>query len=58
MENVDRVFEHTHSNDARRIVSQIVVGRLEKRANIKKMKINKVEREANISGSIKTVSFK
>lgn len=57
LENVDKVDSHVHSNDARRIVSEIVVGRLEKRADVKKMMINKIERTANESGSVKTVSF-
>jgi hypothetical protein len=57
LENVDKVDSHVHSNDARRIVSEIVVGRLEQRADVKKMMINKIERTANESGSVKTVSF-
>lgn len=57
LENIDKVQEHTHSNDARAIVNQLIVGRLVNRAPKNLMKIQKIDRVANVSGSIKTVSF-
>jgi cytochrome b involved in lipid metabolism len=39
LENIDKVQEHTHSNDARAIVNQLVVGRLVQKAPRNLMKI-------------------
>lgn len=57
LENIDKVWEHVHSNDARNIVNQLVVGRLSNKAPRNLMTISKVDRVANVSGSAKTVSF-
>jgi len=51
------VPEHSHSNDARKIVNTLIVGRLAQEAATRDMKISSVDRSANKRGSIKTIKF-
>ena len=48
---------HSHSNDARKIVNTLIVGRLAEEALSKDMKIASVDRSANKRGSVKTIKF-
>ena len=43
LENQNKVDEHKHSNDARKIVNQLTVGYLEEESSVKQMKISGVE---------------
>ena len=58
LENIQGVPHHTHSNDARRIVNSLVIGRLIDEAPIRLMKVKGVDRFANFTGSCKTIQFK
>ncbi len=40
------------------IVNDLIIGRLEKAAPVKIMSISNIDRNSNISGSIKTIEFK
>jgi hypothetical protein len=40
------------------IVNDLIIGRLEKAAPAKIMSISNIDRNSNISGSIKTIEFK
>jgi cytochrome b involved in lipid metabolism len=51
LENESKVSAHTHSNDARKIVNQLVVGILEEEAPKIQMKISALERDANLTAS-------
>lgn len=57
LENKIKVSEHRHSNDARMIVNDLIIGRLERSSNIRQMKIKVVDRISNQTGSIKTIEF-
>lgn len=47
LEIQDKVNEHRHSNDARKIVNSIAIGRLENPVNEQVMKIIGLERNVN-----------
>ena len=49
--------EHSHSNDARKIVNTLIVGRLVRQAVSREVEIASVDRAANKRGSIKTIKF-
>jgi hypothetical protein len=59
LENFKKVKEHRHSNDARMIVRNLIIGTLENHVSTKKMIVKNINRYANISGSgyIKTIEF-
>jgi hypothetical protein len=40
------------------IVNDLIIGRLEKEAPVKIMSISNIDRNSNVSGSIKTIEFK
>ena len=49
--------EHAHSNEARKIVNTLAIGRLDRFANERVVKIAGLERNANQTGSTKTFRF-
>jgi cytochrome b involved in lipid metabolism len=51
LENESKVAAHTHSNDARKIVNQLVVGVLEEEAPKRQMTITGMDRHANLTAS-------
>jgi hypothetical protein len=57
LENQSKVPAHSHSNDARKIVNTLIVGRLAQEAQSSNMKIASVDRSANKRGSVKTIKF-
>lgn len=57
LENQSKVPEHSHSNDARKIVNTLIVGRLVREAVSREVEIASVDRSANKRGSIKTIKF-
>lgn len=57
LENQKSVPAHTHSNDARKIVNSLIIGRLESSAPVQMMKISSSAGSANKSGSAKTFKF-
>lgn len=48
---------HTHSRDARRVVNSLIIGRLEAPAKRKLLLVEKSQRDANETGTIKTILF-
>ena len=57
LENKIKVHEHRHSNDARMIVNDLIIGKLERASAFRQMKIKQVDRISNQTGSIKTIEF-
>jgi cytochrome b involved in lipid metabolism len=57
LENLKKVNEHRHSNDARMTVSRLIVGRLESQPSVKLMNVKNANRYANLSGTTKTFEF-
>jgi hypothetical protein len=57
LENLKKVKEHRHSNDARMTVSKLIVGTLESQPIVKLMNVKNVNRYANLSGNTKTIEF-
>lgn len=57
MENQDKVPHNIHSNDARKIVTKLCVGFISEQAPIRIMKLEKVDRIATNSGTVKTFRF-
>lgn len=57
LENFKKVPNHTHTSDARKIVNQFIIGRLENLSDSKLMKVTKVQWNANQDGNIKVFQF-
>ena len=57
LENVDKVPEHTHSNDARKVVNSLIIGRLEGSVHKRLMQVKSSQRNANGAGNVKTFEF-
>lgn len=59
LENQMKVDNHVHSNDARKVVNTLIVGKLEKDASHRAMVTTAFKEwsNANLSGSTKTVKF-
>jgi len=58
LENIDKVANHLHSTDARRAVNSLIIGRLVDEAPVKLVTVLEVDRNANLSGSCRTIRFK
>jgi cytochrome b involved in lipid metabolism len=57
LENLKKVQPHVHSNDARRVVLKLVVGRLAQSSDKMLGSISGVERDASRNGHTKTLRF-
>jgi len=58
LENIDKVSNHTHSTDARRAVNSLIIGRLVDEAPVRIVTVQEADRNANLSGSCRTIRFK
>ena len=47
LENKIKVHEHRHSNDARKIVNDLIIGKLERASTFRQMKIKSLDRISN-----------
>lgn len=58
LENIYKVAPYSHSTDAIRAVNSLIIGRLTDEAPVKMLMVDQVDRNANLSGSCKTIRFK
>ena len=47
LENKIKVQEHRHSNDARKVVNDLIIGKLERASAFRQMKIKSLDRISN-----------
>ena len=58
LENKDKVDHHVHSTSAKKIANKLAIGYLTEKIAERIMNIDSVDRQANKSGSTKTIKFK
>lgn len=60
LENIKYVSPYTHSATAKKIANKLAIARLvtDDRVPVRMMKIDGIEREANITGSCRTIRFR